>query len=102
MPKLNSHLPPLLNLSELIPLITKGKRINEVNIWGKEAKVLFLRIPSFKRGPNNPGQSKTWWKKELKPRLGFLFRPLPLFWMELPFSLMHPSGIPSKRRWGML
>ena len=79
MPKLNSHLPPPLNLSELIPPITKGKGIDEVNIWGKEAKVLFLRIPSFKRGPNNPGQSKTWWKKELKPRLGFLFGPLPLF-----------------------
>ena len=77
MPKVNSHLPLLLNLSELILPITKGRGIKEAKMWGREARVLFLRMLSSKRGLNKPGHPKTWQIKELKPKLGFLLGHLP-------------------------
>ena len=100
MSRLSSLLPLPLGLPELILLIIRGRRIKETKTWGREARVLFPRMSRPKRAQNKPGQPKTWWIKELKPRLGFPPRHLPLYWMKPPFSLMHPLGVPIRKRRG--
>ena len=57
MPKPNSLLPLPLSLSELILLVIKGRGIKETKTWGREARVLFPRMSSPKRGQNKTTQN---------------------------------------------